>query len=413
MSRQVMLIGSFAATNFGDTWVLASTMRELDRVMGADTRYLVPTLHPEPLRQRMDHPRLEAIDIHHRRTASYRFLSPNVFRALPRTDLIATTAGILFDYRLFDPRFNFILSLAPVLARARRRGVPVYGLNVGVTAPRRRLGRYVLRKVLRLHDRIATRDPDSTALLETLAPDVPHFTGADTAHLWPPAPAGPRSTPGDRCIGVNVPAYLGQYHRGRAAGANDRAPQRGHGQARKRAGRSFFAGFADRLAGLAAALEARLVFIATTAMDHQMHERIAAHLPGPTSVCHRRLDTMSVTEGLATIEGVELMIAGRMHACLAATSHAIPTLALAYHPKVPSFMTALGLGQWVLPIDAADSPQLDQMARSLWDGREAVAAHLREALPARRDAARRIMEQLPDGLMPGRHDTVGGWEGVC
>src|SRR5690606_23232339 len=102
-----LIIGSFSGSNFGDSLVLAAIVHALDERMGSAMRFLVPTNNPGFVERFLDHPRVTSIDIDLRRTRSFRFLGRPVLSVLKSTDVVLTTAGIFFDYRLLDPRFNF------------------------------------------------------------------------------------------------------------------------------------------------------------------------------------------------------------------------------------------------------------------------------------------------------------------
>lgn len=82
----------------------------------------------------------------------------------------------------------------------------------------------------------------------------------------------------------------------------------------------------------------------------------------------------------------DLFIGARMHACIAAASQGVPTIALAYSHKARGVMEMLGIPEYALPLDASLKDQLegtirgalcnlDDLRYELRNKREEVARH--------------------------------------
>ena len=63
------------------------------------------------------------------------------------------------------------------------------------------------------------------------------------------------------------------------------------------------------------------------------------------------------------IAGCQLIVAHRMHACIAAHSFAIPTIGLRWDVKLDSFFALAGRGQFIADTASLDGPALTALAR--------------------------------------------------
>lgn len=374
-----LIIGSFSGSNFGDSLVLAAIVHALDERMGSAMRFLVPTNNPGFVERFLDHPRVTSIDIDLRRTRSFRFLGRPVLSVLKSTDVVLTTAGIFFDYRLLDPRFNFISSLTPVLYRAKRHGASVFGLNVGITPPSSGLGGWVLSSCLKAHDHVATRDVASAETLKKLAPTTPATVGADIAHVLFNQVHKP-VVPGGR-LGVNVASYLNRY-----------AP----GDSRHKETPTLLRHLAYNLTLLSNELGLGIDFIATTSSDHRVHLKLAA-LMGKRSRSIE-LYKLDFAQALEVFSSIRLFVGSRMHACIISTSMGIPTIALPYHPKVRSYMNEIGMAQWEVPLSQEDLPKLVKKGVAIYAEEYIVRSQLAKAQESREALASRSLNLLVDLL---------------
>jgi polysaccharide pyruvyl transferase WcaK-like protein len=294
-----------------------------------------------------------------------------------------TTAGIYFDHRLLDPRFNFILSLWPLLRRARSSGAVVFAANVGITAPTSRVGAYVMSNALACHDHVAVRDPDSARLAGSLAPHVPVTAHADSSHVLlaradnrPVAASGARKK-----IGLSLTAYMDTYAP-RVAGPRVRA-------------RDLAATVSINLRAFLARFDLEPIFVATTAMDYEIHAAVAQQLGRPAQ--HVKIYEYTIPELIRALDGLDYFIGSRLHSCIAATARGIPTIAAAYHPKVSSFMQEIGCAEWTLPVSMLGEPALHDAFARLMEHERAVSEHLLKANAERVAVARATFDLLrPD-----------------
>lgn len=107
---------------------------------------------------------------------------------------------------------------------------------------------------------------------------------------------------------------------------------------------------------------------------------------------------LSPEDAQSLIAGADLMLAMRMHAVILAANAALPTVALAYDPKVVTAMKQVGQGARAIDLRHATAAAIfDQLAAAV-DHREQITAEIRQARPSLRSAASRTWRIAADML---------------
>ena len=104
----------------------------------------------------------------------------------------------------------------------------------------------------------------------------------------------------------------------------------------------------------------------------------------------------STTNGLgpllSIIAGCDMMVGMRLHALILAAAAGVPSVALAYDPKVTAFMQASGQSDAVYDLNAPDLDTLAALLARVWAERTTRATALEAALPGLRAQAGRNIE---------------------
>ncbi len=90
----------------------------------------------------------------------------------------------------------------------------------------------------------------------------------------------------------------------------------------------------------------------------------------------------------AAIGRCDFFVGSRMHACIAAVSQEIPTIALAYSDKFAAVFESVQLGDLVLDLRQRDAATIIANVHRAWIDREELRARLTPLMPAVRDGAR-------------------------
>lgn len=126
----------------------------------------------------------------------------------------------------------------------------------------------------------------------------------------------------------------------------------------------------------------QIVVFNQVSSDLPVAEALAAANPGVV------VDRLARDSGVfaAMIARCEIFVGSRFHSCIFGLLGAVPTIAIAYLPKTTGIMADLGLGDFVLPIDAITPGELiAKFDRVRADG-PAVSARLRESVARYRAA---------------------------
>lgn len=281
---------------------------------------------------------------------------PHYAAGLAGADAVVLGGGNL----LADLDLNFPTKLCLAIDEASERQLPIaiYGCGVskgwsatGLAWCRERFSRPEMQAVF-------VRDDASKALFdEMFAAHTGHHAqvvrdpGLLAARYFP-APAKPA---GQRPVaGLNIMSHIAiRYHA-------DNAPQLGWLS-------DWYVAVAQRLIAAGFAVH---VFTNGSPEDKEyaasLHERLRA-LGGEQDIAF--LEQRDPAELCAHIAALDVLIAYRMHAVIAAYSYGVPMIALAWDQKLASFMQSVGLADWLVDIAQVSPAECVALAqRAVADG---------------------------------------------
>jgi colanic acid/amylovoran biosynthesis protein len=163
--------------------------------------------------------------------------------------------------------------------------------------------------------------------------------------------------------------------------------------------------YLDSLSALIARLRAegrhQIVLFNQVASDLPVAERLAAMSPGLIVDRHSRDSGVFA----AMIARCELFVGSRVHSCIFGLLGAVPTVAIAYLPKTTGIMADLGLGDYVIPIDAITPEALATRFDAVRARAAEVSGQLRHSVAEYCRANGRFVEDLDgwigvDGALP-------------
>lgn len=277
---------------------------------------------------------------------------PHYRAGLEGADAVVIGGGNL----LADLDLNFPTKLSLALEEARLRGLPVAihacGMSRGWSqAGLRMVGRALARADLRA---VFLRDAASCeAWNELLAPfagrkaELVRDPGLLASRVFPqpPRPRGGRPVAG---LGVTSAVAI-RYH-------SDRAPDE------DRLERWFL----DLAQGLIGAGHEVRAFTNGSPEDRACLDRLAPRL---AAMGVRLLSPDTPAALCAAIGGLDVLVAFRLHALIAAHSCGVPTVGLRWDPKLDAFMAAIGRGSFLLDVtEAAPAEALRLMTRARQEG---------------------------------------------
>lgn len=213
-------------------------------------------------------------------------------------------------------------------------------------------------------DLTVARDPMSLDAIKAIAPRARALLAADVAFRLPFTPR-PRATDGRIHVGVNVSGLL--WHQSLSGGNAYSLPY----------------DYATLTRALLDALVARpdvQVHLITHVVDHSLPhdsdgviaDELARIYPGTIRVP----DFAGPSEAKSYISGLDLLIAARMHACIAAFSSGVPVLPVAYSRKFSGLFGELLGYSHTLPHTGISQPDAIRFLLDRIDQRPAMAAEI-------------------------------------
>lgn len=268
--------------------------------------------------------------------------SPAYWRHLATLDCLLDIGGGDSFTDIYGAKRFAWLWITRMMAIARRRPLLLSPQTIGPF--HHPAFRWLAATAMRRMDGVVTRDPLSTAAARALAPDVPLVEAIDVAFALPYAPA-PRQG-GPLRVGINISGLLfnGGYRSGNAFGL----------------GYDYATVMRSLVATLSQQSDIRVELICHVNApdlpaddDGRIADAMARAYPGVVRVP----DFASPGAAKSYISGLDLLVAGRMHACIAAFSAGVPVIPIAYSRKFAGlFSGALGYHHIVTP-DVGANPE--------------------------------------------------------
>lgn len=102
---------------------------------------------------------------------------------------------------------------------------------------------------------------------------------------------------------------------------------------------------------------------------------------------------------------LDYLIGTRFHSVIFALTAYVPAIAIEYEHKTSGIMNDLGLGQWVLPIEAVTADRLWTLFERLQRERTQYTAHLQQVMPGYIDQAQHSAELIRQSYLTGLGDS--------
>ena len=377
---RLCILGNNSGRNAGDAAILSSIVHNF-LARTPDVAFEVPTIKPEYVRRSFAGLPVRPVSVMPW-TLSLRILGLSTMRSILRSDAVLITDAIIFDFRLFNPLFNYLILLAALIPFARLCGRKVLCFCVGIGPLDRPLGRRITRMICNLSDEVMVREESSRELLESIGvpPARLREVWADVAFINPPAPpergreilAAHGIGPHERLLGVNVNAYLDKWL--------------GSESTLDRAG--FIAEFARALDTVVERCGARVVMVITQVMDLGIAEEIRgrmAHRDRVPVISNRDLSNQEI---MAVLGQTSLFAGMRLHSLILAAAMEVPVVPLAYAPKVRHFARMLGLEGSSFEFADFSGERLATALTRAWEEREQARARMVPQVDAAKARAR-------------------------
>lgn len=411
--HKITLLGSNSGRNAGDAAILAAIMGTLSEVLGEDTLFEVPTTHPGFVEKHYGEKfNVRPISVMPW-TGSIRLLGVPTFLSIRRTDATLITDGVIFDVKLFNPLFNFLITLIFLVPWAKWCGKKVVCYNVGIGPLRSTFGRIFGRWVGNASDLITVRDADSKALFEEVGVTTKQYLTADSVFTnWSAEESRVNEilqkhglAEEQNLFGFNVTSYLDTWL---------------SGQEKVSEGDGFLLSLARTLARLKAEKEIEVVFFTTQIMDADYARRLIDVVQSeftklrnwswqPQLIANVDYSNHEI-QGLAA--RCKLFAGMRLHSLIIAARAGTPVVGMVYAPKVRSFLHQLQSPELAVELADIDEERFYQLLCNAWNDSSTIERKQQQVVAdlnglARQSAvllAELLGKELPESLRTANLD---------
>jgi polysaccharide pyruvyl transferase WcaK-like protein len=394
---RLCILGSNSGRNAGDAAILSSIV-DNSYTLNRELSYEVPTSNCAFVRRLFPDKPVKPVSIMPW-TGSIRFLGISTVASILRSDAVLITDGIIFDIRLFNPLFNFLILLACIIPFARLCGRKILCFCVGVgpldTAP----GRVLARMVCNLCDAVMVREQSSYDLLLDVGVRKELLEiYADAAFVNQPSP---EETGGEvlneigcpasgKIVGINVNTYIDMWLR--ASSSLNRE--------------EFTTEFASAVDAVIERAGVRVVFTITQIMDIRIADEIMGRMRHRDSASLLSNRDYSHHAIMAAMGGMQLFVGMRLHSLILSSAMYVPVLGLAYAPKVRHFMKMLGMEDMIFELDEITGDRLASAIVNAWHVRDETARRMKPVIDEVKERVREAFRQADNRYYRrGRHTS--------
>lgn len=375
---RITLLGSNTGRNVGDAAILASILEGLSQEL-PDAEFYVPTHKPEFVDKHYgDKYNVKGVSIQPW-TGSIRFFGLTTYSCLLRSDIALICDGIIFGRKLFNPFFNWLITLTCIIPWAKMVGCKVVCFSTGIgpfdTPISRKLARFVVNNC----DLVIMRENDSKKLAEEIGVTQPiHVTG-DAAFINKVSDDNRAqeiareegidlSQP---LLGININSYTDSW-----------LAEDGKTQARKPFVEIIADGVAQAREKLGNAFTP--VVFSTHPMDngiaYDLAKRINAKvIPNSKYLSH---------DMMAVMRRCQLFLGMRFHSVVLATAVEVPAIGLVYMPKVRGFMRQVDCEKYAIELGGLTSETVAEKLVDGWNERETLRLKQKQVVDELKRGAR-------------------------
>ena len=389
---RITLLGSNSGNNLGDAAIMSSIFESLTKEL-PNVEFYVPSTRPSFIDKNYGNKyNARGVNIMPW-TLSLRMLGLPTFWCLWKSDAALICDGIIFGKKLFNPAFNFLITLIFVVPFARLVGCKMVCYSCGIGPFPSWISKVFARWVIDGSDLVMMRENDSRKLTEEIGVKKPVELTGDAAFINPvssPERADELAkklgidfaTP---TLGVNVTRYLDTWLE-----QNERvsSPE------------SFFQMLSEGidLARSKAQTPFQVVLFSTHPMDEPFCRDVAARLGGKLV----ENSTLLSHDIQSLMRKCELFIGMRFHSVVLASAVETPVVGLIYAPKVRGYMRLLNCADYALELGKLTPEILGDKLSQAWNQRKELKARQKPILDELKAGATRAARLIRERYFPER-----------
>jgi polysaccharide pyruvyl transferase WcaK-like protein len=359
---RITLLGNNSGRNLGDMAIMSSIMESISK-RHPDAEFFVPTINPDWVTKHYgDKYNVKAINVMPW-TLSIRLLGLPTLRCFAKSDCALICDGIIFGKKLFNPAFNYLITLVFLVPLARLFGCKMVAYSCGIGPFQNAISRLFAKWTINGCDLVMMRERDSEKLAKEIGVTQPIELTGDAAFINPVSSDNVAVRilneigldPEKPILAVNATSYLDSWLK-----PNERLqnPQ------------SFLTMLAEAIsrAQQAAQQPFQPLIVCTHPMDERTCNELASMVNGKVLT-----NTTYLSHDIQAVLGrCGLLVGMRFHSIVLASSVEIPVVGLIYAPKVRGYLRLLKCEDYGLELASLTSENLGAKLAEAWDARLAL-----------------------------------------
>ncbi|MCB9029740.1 MAG: polysaccharide pyruvyl transferase family protein [Deltaproteobacteria bacterium] len=389
----VTLLGSNSGNNAGDAAILASVLDILTKQLD-NPKFYVPTTNTKFVEESYGHQyNVEAVDVMPW-TGSIRLAGIPTIQCLKKSDIALICDGIIFDVKLFNPAFNFLITLIFLVPFCKLFNTKLICYNTGIGPLDSFFGRLFARYVIDNCDLIMMREEDSRKLAKAVGVKRDVLLTGDAAFLNYVSDEKRASTIAasqkidldSPMFGVNVTSYVDRWLK-----SSEKVTDKD----------AYFETIAAAINDAKAACGFTPILFSTHPMDEEFAIRVAEKTEGKviSNTKYSSHDIMAMMKHCGVLMGM------RFHSLILASAVETPIIGLVYAPKVRSFMHLLECQKYSLELAELSRESLKTAIVSAWNERETLHQKQKRVIDELKAGAQRAAELIKERYFSAEAST--------
>ncbi len=381
---RITLLGNNSGRNLGDMAIMSSIMESLSKRMPTAELY-VPTIKPEWVRKHYgDRYNVKAVNVMPW-TLSLRLLGLPTLICLAKSDVALICDGIIFGKKLFNPAFNYLITLVFLVPLARLLGCKMVCYSTGIGPFQSAISRLFAKWTIQGCDLVMMRERDSEKLTKDIGVTQPVELTGDAAFINPVSDDKVATSimrelgldPEKPTMAINATAYLDTW-----LSPNERLSDpkgllktiaEGVQQAQKQVADTF-----------------QSLIVCTHPMDEATCRELA-------EMCGAKVLTNSTYlshDIQAVIRRCGILVGMRFHSIVLASSVETPVVGLIYAPKVRGYLKLLQCEEFSLELASLTPQYLAQKLTEAWNARKELQERQRPVIGDLKEGAEHAADLL-------------------
>lgn len=381
---RITLLGNNSGRNLGDMAIMSSIMESLSKRM-PNAEFYVPTIKPEWVRKHYgERYNVKAVNVMPW-TLSLRLLGLPTLICLAKSDVALICDGIIFGKKLFNPAFNYLITLVFLVPLARLLGCKMVCYSTGIGPFQSAISRLFAKWTIQGCDLVMMRERDSEKLTKDIGVTKPVELTGDAAFINPVSDDKVAVSimrelgldPEKPTMAINATAYLDTW-----LNPNERLSDP------KGLLKTIAAGVKQAQAQVTDTFQPLIV------CTHPMDEATCREL---AEMCGAKVLTNSTYlshDIQAVIRRCGILVGMRFHSIVLASSVETPVVGLIYAPKVRGYLKLLQCEEFSLELASLTPQYLAQKLTEAWNARRELQERQRPVIGDLKEGAEHAADLL-------------------